>query len=67
MEMSAPSLKWALPVCFIIGLTGPFIGSCANALYQESVPSELMGRVFAFRATLAMALMPLANVAAGYA
>ncbi|MDP2859040.1 MAG: MFS transporter [Bacillota bacterium] len=62
-----PSLEWALPVCFVVGLTGPVMGSCANALYQEFVPSELMGRVFAFRATLAMALMPLANVAAGYA
>ncbi len=62
-----PSLEWALPVCFVIGLAGPVMGSCANALYQEFVPSELMGRVFAFRATFATALMPVANMAAGYA
>jgi MFS family permease len=61
-----PSLSWALPACFMIGLTGPVMCSCANALYQEVVPSDLMGRVYAFRVTLAVALMPLANVAAGY-
>lgn len=62
-----PSLAWALPVCFVAGMMGPVMGSCANAIYQEFVPGELMGRVFAFRATLALALMPVASIAAGYA
>ncbi len=62
-----PSLAWALPVCFMIGATGPIMCTCANALYQEVVPSELMGRIYAFRVTLAVALVPLANLAGGYA
>jgi DHA3 family macrolide efflux protein-like MFS transporter len=44
----------------------PIISSCSQAIWQRQVPLELQGRVFAVRRAIALSMMPLAYLLAGW-
>jgi hypothetical protein len=61
----APSLVLIGTAAFLIAFGLPIIGGCSQAIWQSKVQPDIQGRVFATRAMIASAAMPVAYLLSG--
>ena len=60
-----PNIPLVTGAVFAFMLTGPFVGSATQAIWQSKVALDLQGRVFAIRGLVVSASLPLAFAIAG--
>jgi DHA3 family macrolide efflux protein-like MFS transporter len=61
----APSLVLIGVGAFLLAFGLPIVGGCSQAIWQSKVPPDIQGRVFAIRAMIASAAMPIAYLLSG--
>lgn len=61
----APSLILIGAAAFLLASGLPIVGGCSQAIWQSKVPPDIQGRVFAIRAMIASAALPIAYLLSG--